>query len=164
MWKSLRNFAFAVVGAVTVVVALVEPPAAAAEDTQSTALVKTLYAAFAKGDVPAILERLAEGVEWEVIGPASACPCYGRRTGKPAVEAFFKEISERHDYKAFEPREFHTSKDTVLVIGRQHVVLKANGKAFASDWVHVFRIEGGKVNSFREFTDTASYAQASSGK
>lgn len=147
--------ALAVGAAVTAV-----PPPAKAQDGQGIALVKSLYTAFGKGDVAGILGGLTEDVAWEVVGPASACPCYGVRNGKPSVAAFFKEIAERHDYKVFEPKEFMAAGNAVIVLGRHDMVLRTTGKPFAADWVHVFRIEGGKVASFREFTDSGTYAEA----
>ena len=38
--------------------------------------------------------------------------------------------------------------------------MKKTGKRAASDWMHVFTVKDGKVVHFREFTDTAKFADA----
>lgn len=132
-----------------------------AQDSANVSTVKAIYAAFGKGDLQTVLDSLADNVMWEVIGPASDCTCYGPRQGKVAVAEFFKMGSERHDYKAFEPREFFSSGDVVIVVGSQTLAIRTTKREFKSDWVHVIRVAQGKMVSFREFTDTASYLQAS---
>lgn len=147
--------------ACAVLTATLTARSALAQDGPGVAHVRSLYAAFAKGDVAAILAGLADDVDWEIVGPRAACPCYGKRKGKQSVAEFFKEIGERHDYKAFTPQEYHASGNTVIVLGRHEMTLRRTGRAFAADWVHVFRLDGGKVSSFRELTDSAAYVEAS---
>jgi hypothetical protein len=38
--------------------------------------------------------------------------------------------------------------------------IRKTGRAVASDWVHVFTIRDSKIVAFREFTDTAQFAEA----
>ena len=158
--RTTGGHAIAAIGALMLLLGSLSAVPSAAQESSGVTLVKSLYAAFGNGDIATILAGLADDVEWEIVGPQSACPCYGARKGRPAVEALFNQISERHDYKAFTPREFFASGDTVLVIGRHELVVKQTGRPFAADWVHIFRIKGGKVTSFRELTDTAAYVEA----
>jgi ketosteroid isomerase-like protein len=46
------------------------------------------------------------------------------------------------------------------VLGHYDGTVKKNGKRADSDWVHVFTVKDGKVVHFREFTDTAKFADA----
>ena len=38
--------------------------------------------------------------------------------------------------------------------------MRKTGRSVASDWVHIFTVRDGKVVAFREFTDTAQFAEA----
>ena len=43
----------------------------------------------------------------------------------------------------------------MVAIGHYRAVTKATGKTIDSDFVMVFTLRGGKVATFREFTDSA---------
>lgn len=133
---------------------------ARAGESENVALVRSLYAAFGKGETAKVVDACSEDVRWEIVAPPSACSCFGVRTGKAAVAEFFKEIASSHDYKAFEPREYFPSGDVVTVVGSHDLIVKATGRRFKADWVHLFTITAGKIASFREFTDTAAYVEA----
>ena len=53
--------------------------------------IRDVYAAFGRGDVPAILDRLADDVRW-VAHLESAVPWSGDHSGKPRVPRFFEAI------------------------------------------------------------------------
>lgn len=128
--------------------------------SQSVSLVQDLYAAFGRGDVPAILAQLAPDVEWEVVGRRDDYPTFGVRHGQDGVGEFFALLAEHEAYSDFTPLSFHDAGDTVLVLGRAAYELKATGKRVATDWAHVFTLRDGKVAGFREFYDTAQVAEA----
>jgi uncharacterized protein len=46
------------------------------------------------------------------------------------------------------------------VLGHYAWKIRKTGRAVASDWVHVFTLHNGKVTKFREFNDTAQFAEA----
>jgi uncharacterized protein len=46
------------------------------------------------------------------------------------------------------------------VLGHYAWTVRKTGKATSADWCHVFTVKDGKVSEFREFTDTASFAEA----
>ena len=76
------------------------------------------------------------------------------------MQEFFKIIADNNDFQHFTPREFYATDDKVFVLGDYAITLKKNGKKFATDWIHVFTIKGGKVATFREYLDTALAAEA----
>jgi len=126
-------------------------------EAQNTKVVQDAYAAFGRGDIPALLGLMADGIHWRpVIGTASHVPFSGERTGKPGVAEFFKRVAETEDFQQFEPREFVAQGDTVVAIGHYRATAKATGRTFDSDFVMVFTLRDGKVVAFREFTDSAA--------
>jgi uncharacterized protein len=73
------------------------------------------YAAFGRGDIPAILELLSDDIEWVDPGP-SEVPTAGTHQGKEAVLAWFVTLGENLDFQVFEPREFIAQGDKVVSI------------------------------------------------
>ena len=124
------------------------------------AFVQSLYAAFGKGDVASVVNGCAPDVDWQSVGRPSDYPGFGPRQGQAAVGDFFKIVGENNDFHRFSPNEFYTAEDKVFVLGDYAMTLKKSGKKFASEWVHIFTIRGGKVAKFREFLDTAQAAEA----
>jgi ketosteroid isomerase-like protein len=60
------------------------------QEAQNTKVAQEAYAAFGRGDVQSILDRLADDVIWKpVYGAAAYVPTSGERRGKPAVATFF---------------------------------------------------------------------------
>jgi ketosteroid isomerase-like protein len=126
----------------------------------NTALVQSLYAAFGRGDIATILGALTPDVDWDVNGRPQDYPTIGRRKGPAGVQEFFRLVGELQQTDTFEPREFYVSGDKVFVMGHYAWTIKKTGRKVAADWIHVFTIKDGKVTAFREFTDTARFAEA----
>ena len=123
-------------------------------------LVQDLYAAFGRGDVPAILEMCAPDVTFEVVGRRSDYPLFGVHQGRDGVQTFFALIEANEAFEQFEPRSLHAAGDLVLALGRSVYTVKRTGKLVSSDWAHVFVVRDGLIASFREFTDSAQVAEA----
>ena len=124
---------------------------------ENTAIVQQAYAAFASGDIKTLVGLTSKDVDWEaVVGAGPAVPTRGARRGQDAVTTFFGQLAESVDFKRFEPREFIADKDKVVTLGYYEGVSKKTGRTFASDWVMVFTLDGGKVVKFREYADMSS--------
>jgi len=121
----------------------------------ATAVVQKAYEAFGRKDVPAILNLVAEQVDWELVGPDSLAYA-GKRRSKKEVGEFFAAIPKADDIHAFEPREFIAAGDNVTVLGRESSTAVDTGKKFESEWVHVFTVKNGKVTRWRGFFNTAA--------
>lgn len=139
---------------------LVSAAHAQGADTPNVVLVKSVYGAFGKGDIPAIIAVVAPDVDWVVNGRVSDVPTFGPRKGRAAVQEFFNLVGSSYTFSEFSPKEFHAVGDKVFVLGHYTMTVKKTGKAMASDWLHIFTIVGGKVVMFREFLDTAQAAEA----
>jgi ketosteroid isomerase-like protein len=126
-------------------------------EAQNTKVVQDAYGAFGRGDIPALLGYMTDDVQWRpVIGTAKHVPFAGERNGKTAVAEFFKIVGENEEFHQFEPHEFVAQGDTVVALGHYRATTRATGKTFDSDFVMVFTFRGGKVATFREYTDSAA--------
>lgn len=121
----------------------------------ATTIVQQAYEAFGRGDVPAILNLVADEVDWEFVGSANL-PYAGRRRNKKEVADFFAAIPRTDDIHVFEPREFIEADEHVTVLGWENSTALDTGKKFESEWVHVFTVKNGKVTRWRGFFNTAA--------
>jgi ketosteroid isomerase-like protein len=121
----------------------------------ATAVVQKAYEAFGRQDVPAILNLVADQVDWELVGPASLAYA-GKRKNKKEVADFFAAIPKADEIHAFEPREFIAAGDHVTVLGWEQATAQDSKKKFESEWVHVFTVKNGKVTRWRGFFNTAA--------
>ena len=126
----------------------------------NVALVQSMYAAYARGDIATILGSLTPDVGWHTIGRKEDFPAFGPRRGVPAAQEFFKTVAQEIEFSEFTPREFYCDRDKVFVLGRYAMAVKKTGRKVASEWVHIFTFRGGRVAQFHEFLDTAQLANA----
>ncbi len=126
------------------------------QEAQNTKVVQEAYAAFGRGDVQGILDRLTDDVIWKgVYGAAAHVPTSGERRGKSAVATFFKQVAETVKFSRFEPKEFIATGDRVVALGSYNGTTSI-GRSFESDFAMVFTLKNGKVSHFQEFCDSAA--------
>lgn len=120
----------------------------------NTDVVGRIYEAFGRGDVPGILEHLAEDVEWEYGVNSTEVPGLQPRRGRDEVPAFFEALSGVEIHR-FEPKAFFESGNIVVVLIDFEGTVKATGqKVLDEDEVHIWHFEDGKVVRFRHRADT----------
>ena len=121
--------------------------------------VQEIYAAFGRGDIPAILNVVSPDVQWVNAGPAEI-PYAKQRRGLAEVEDFFQTLYATVEPEEFEPKEYFAQGDRVLVLGRWSGRSKATGRHFDSPWAMAWTLQDGKVTSFHSYEDTAAVAAA----
>ncbi len=122
-------------------------------------VVQTAYAAFGRGDLPAILNLVSEDIDWEFFG-AKGLPYTGVFQSKDEVARWFASIPEVDDILVFEPREFINGGEHVTVLGWERTRARPSGRIFESEWVHVFTVRAGRVVRFWAMYDTEASAAA----
>ena len=118
-----------------------------------------IYAAFGQGNIPAILNVLADDVEFHEP-PGGVPPFTGIYRGRDGAATFFQEMVGAVDVLAMEPQEFVAQGDTVVVLGHYHFRAKATGIAYDTDWAMVWWFRSGKVVKFQIHDDSATEAAA----
>ena len=122
--------------------------------------VQGMYAAFSRGDIDTIVQGCTPEIDWKSGGRKEDFPSFGPRKGAAGVRDFFRSVAEQLEFSEFSPQEFYADRDKVFVLGHYAGTMKKNGNRFSSDWCHGFTFRGGKVEKFREFTDTANIRAA----
>ncbi len=123
-------------------------------------IVNTLYAAYGRGDIEAVVAGLSPDVTWHEHGRLEDFPAFGPRKGHAEVREVLGLFRSELEFEAFTPLEVHAVADRVFVLGHTAARLRRNGRRVETDWVHVFGLRDGKVTSFAEFADTAQVAEA----
>ncbi|MCA1591947.1 MAG: nuclear transport factor 2 family protein [Acidobacteria bacterium] len=121
--------------------------------------VRTMFEAFGRGDVPAMLGVVSDEVDWAITGPSSV-PYYGERKGHQGVIDFVTQLGSNVEFEKFEPGKFIASGDNVIVLDSERGRVRGTGKTFDTDWAIVFTVRDGKITNFRCYENTAAVSEA----
>lgn len=121
--------------------------------------VREIYAAFGRGDVPAILSRLATDVVWECETPA-ALSFGGIRHGVAETVGFFEGIAKEHADPKLEMTEFFNDGEAVAAFGRYEATIRNTGKRVSTPVAHYFGFREGKVVRYIGLLNTAAFVAA----
>ena len=114
--------------------------------------VKTVYEAFATGDIFAVLGTLSPDVAWT---EAEGFPYGGTYHGPKAVlEGVFMRLGSEWEGFAAVADEFIDGGDTVVVLGKYSGKYKATGKSMHVNFAHVWKMQDGKAAQFIQYVDT----------
>jgi uncharacterized protein len=122
--------------------------------------IQSIYAAFAKGDVPAVLGALDPNVEWweaENFPYADGNPYKGPQA---VLTGVFMRLAGDWENFALEVKELFDAGDTVISAGYYTGTHKATGKFVRAQFSHFFTFRDGRVVKFQQYTDTAQFKDA----
>jgi ketosteroid isomerase-like protein len=123
-------------------------------------VIRAIYAAFGKGDIPAVLAHVAEQTRWDFdVGP-SPVPWHVPVTKKDEVPRFLAAFGENVQLGAFEPKDFIHSADHVVAHIHIAYTVRRTGKTVDMDQLHWWTLRDGKVTRLRHFEDTAAVLAA----
>ncbi|MBT2500403.1 nuclear transport factor 2 family protein [Agromyces sp. ISL-38] len=110
------------------------------------------YAASGRGDLTGMIAPFAADIRWT---EAAGFPYAGTYVGPQSVaEHVFKRIHDEWDDYTVAIDELIDGGDTVVGIGTYSGTNKFTGRSFAARVAHVWRLAGGEVVAFEQFTDT----------
>ena len=127
-------------------------------EEENVQVVQQMYAAFGQGNLPGVLDTLAEDVDWQspVTRTEPAEVSWARpRRGREQVRQYFTELLEKVQPEQLEPLAFTTQGDRVVVEGRNRGRVRSTDRTYEHDWVMVFAVREGKIATFRHYYDTA---------
>lgn len=126
----------------------------------NTQIIKALYEAFGRGDVPAVLGGFDEKIRWheaEGFMYADRNPYIGPQA---VAEGVFMRIVGDVENFAVTPVNYIAGADAVVVEGRYTGRMKATGTQVDAQFAHLWRLRDGKVVSFQQYTDTHQWSVA----
>lgn len=141
-------------------------PSSAHVATPLVEVVQSLYAAFARGDIPALLAKLSSEVEWQLnvdlaTPGAKRIPNFRPFRGREGVRAFFSIIGEEIEFHTFQPTSFLASGNDVMVRVQMEFTVKSTGRRAQLESLHLITFDvNGAVTRFVEYLDTLAVAYA----
>jgi uncharacterized protein len=126
--------------------------------------IQALYAAFARGDGPAFLEKMSDDVRWEHwernFAQEQGLPYLQAGRGKAGVGAFLASLAAI-ELKSMDVHDLMESKRQVAVTFTIEFGVKATGKTLRDEEMHLWTLDdSGRVVALRHYIDTAKHIEA----
>ena len=127
----------------------------------SVDLIKNLYEAFGRGDIPAVLGAMSPDIRWHQAEGNPYRPSGEPWIGPDAVlNNLFVRLGGEWDGFSVHTKRFHDAGDSVVVEGRYTGKFKATGKSMDAQFCHLWDVQDGKAIRFQQYIDTAKVQDA----
>jgi ketosteroid isomerase-like protein len=130
-----------------------------AEPATNVDVARSLYEAFGRGDVDALVALLDPQVEWELVGPGEI-PYFGAYRGPQEVRRFFGLLADHCEVEEFEVFSLIETERGALAEGRERGRFAAHARTYEMRWCHVLEIDRGRIRRFTDHLDTAPMIEA----
>jgi len=131
-------------------------------EQENVRVVQEMFAAFGQGDIPGVLDRLGDDIEWRIAGP-SELPYAGIHRGRDEVAKFFQTFGQVAEFEVFEPQEYFAKGDKVVVLGHERQRVRTTGQVVETEWAMVFVVRDGRITKFHNYVYTHAVAAAHRG-
>ena len=122
-------------------------------------LIKAGYADFLSGNIPAVVERFADDINFTIAG-APEVPYAGTYRTRDELIGFFQNLDANVNISVFEPREYFVDGDRVVALGHYQGEVRKSGQSFASDWAMAWTIRAGQIVGMQELVDPTPLKRA----
>jgi ketosteroid isomerase-like protein len=126
----------------------------------NSAVVRGIYDAFGRGDMPAVLAMLDPKIEWREADNfiyADGSPYVGPNA---VLAGVLMRFGTEWDGFTLALEEILAAGETVIGKGYYSGAYKKTGTKVRAQFAHFFTIHEGKVRKFQQFTDTAQFQRA----
>jgi ketosteroid isomerase-like protein len=127
---------------------------------ENVQVVRGLYEAFGRGDVPTVLGQMDQSIEWneaENFIYADRNPYVGPQA---VLEGVFMRLGSEWEGFTVTPEEWLDAGNHVVVLGSYTGSHRGTGKEVRAQFAHVWGVRGGRVLRFQQYTDTKQFAEA----
>jgi ketosteroid isomerase-like protein len=122
-------------------------------------IVSKIYAEFAAGNIPAVLELFDPSIEWFAAENSPLADRSPYRGLNQIVEGVFTRIGLEFPGLTIQVDELLDAGNKVAMLGRYHGVRKSTGKGFHAQVAHVWTMTDGRASKFQQYLDTYQVAQ-----
>ena len=124
-------------------------------------IIQNLYADFAKGDVPAVLQRFDSKIVWneaENFPYADGNPYVGPQA---VLEGVFARLGAEWEYWNLTDQTYYeATSGEIIVTGRYKAKNKITSKEINVQFVHMWTLHDGLVTKFQQYADTYQTIEA----
>jgi ketosteroid isomerase-like protein len=122
----------------------------------NVSLLKSLYEAFGRGEIPTVLGAMSPDIHWHQAEGNPYRPSGEAWVGPDAVlNNLFMRLGGEWDGFSVHPKTFHDARNSVIVEGRYTGTFKPTGKSLDTQFCHVWDVKDGKIIRFQQYVDTA---------
>lgn len=125
--------------------------------TAERQIVDKMFEAFRSQNVNAVVETFAENAVLIYHG-TQVMPA-AKFKGKNGAQMFFEFNINALEVVSFNVNQFLEEKNTVIVLGDEHFILKSDGQHLKNSWVQVYTIMDGLISRMEEFATSATSEQ-----
>ena len=122
-------------------------------------MIRGMYDAFSKGDVPKVLGQMDQGIEWneaENFIYADRSPYVGPQA---ILEGVFMRLGTEWEGFTVRPEEWLNAGNHIVVLGTYSGQHKESGRELRAQFAHIWGVRGGRVVRFQQYTDTKQFAE-----
>ena len=123
-------------------------------------VIRGMYEAFGRGDVPKVLGQMDQSIEWreaENFIYSDRSPYVGPQA---ILEGVFMRLGAEWEGFAVIPEEWMDAGNHIVVLGTYSGTRKDTGREVRAQFAHVWGVRGGRVVKFQQYTDTKQFADA----
>ena len=125
--------------------------------------IKRIYAAFAMGDVGAVLGAFDPAIVWNEAENSHLADLNPYTSPGAVASGVFGRILAEFDGFAATPASYVDGGGTVVALGRYTGTFKATGAKLDVQFAHVWTIASGKAVRFQQYTDTLGWSRVRGG-
>lgn len=129
---------------------------------RNAARVEALYAAYAGGDVAAVLAALDPDVAWHSIAHESL-PWSGCHLGRDAVQGYFATLAREFEVTSYLVDRVIAQDDVVVVLASIRLVNRATRDERGFEKADVLRLRDGMIVEFHEYYDSLGVSRLRAG-
>jgi len=124
--------------------------------------VQSMYTAFGRGDIPALMAHISPDVSWEHGAPDHGVPWLKPGRGLAHVVEFFQTVGRELDISRFEVQQLYAAGDQVIAQIAIELRVRSTDKPVRDFELHHWQFGAdGKVQAFRHVVDTHQHWLAS---
>src|SRR5262249_17132902 len=119
--------------------------------------IESVYEAFSRGDVAAILAHVAPKASWR---QSPLLPWAAHYVGPEGAGQFFTKLNETAETLSFRPDEIFENGNDVFSFGTWTGKSRKTGKTVTTHWMFRWHVENGKITRYEGMQDTAAVVAA----
>jgi len=131
-------------------------------EQRNLATTQSIYEAFGKGDMGAILAQVSDAARWEAWednrAQQAGVPWLAPRSGKAGAQAFFEVVGGGFEIRDFRVFSMMAGGNQVAAEFTIEFEVPATGRRCRDEEIHLWTLnDDGQVTRLRHYTDTAKH-------
>lgn len=128
--------------------------------TSTRETIASVYDAFAKGNIPFILDSVSDDFTWQDPCDASIVPYGGIHSGRDGFLSFFQNLGGSINTTTWEVDSYVSEGNKVVATGRHGFEVKKTGKKVMSYWAMVWTFRNDVPVAGRAYYNTSATEDA----